>query len=74
MPSAPWSEQIRDWMTSLRAHLLRYPAVLHRIGRRGRTSPARLDGDAYFAFVVDRTIDALEAMVGVVGSSRAMRP
>ena len=40
---APWPEQIRDWMTSLRAHLLRYPAVLPLIGRRGRTSPAWLD-------------------------------
>ena len=135
---APWSEQIRDWMASLRAPLLRYPALLHLIGRRGRTSPAwldavsvlieilqragltgaelarahlwilettiglvmqeasmsipeqidnarasvpemsaggrarfaplvphlaRLDGDAFFAFVTDRTIDALEAVV-----------
>jgi AcrR family transcriptional regulator len=40
---APWPEQIRDWMTSLRDHLLRYPAVLPLIGRRGRTSPAWLD-------------------------------
>lgn len=40
---AAWPEQIRDWMTSLRAHLLRYPAVLPLIGRRGRTSPAWLD-------------------------------
>ena len=39
-PHAPWPEQIRDWMTSLRDHLLRYPAVLPLIGRRGRTSPA----------------------------------
>jgi AcrR family transcriptional regulator len=134
---APWSEQIRAWMTSLRAHLLRYPAVLPLLGRRGRTSPAwldavsvqigileragltgadlaraylwvlettcgivmqeaslplpdqieagraaqaemsgegrarmaklgphlaRLDGDAFFAFVVDRTVDALAAL------------
>lgn len=40
---APWPRQIRDWMTSLRNHLLRYPAVLPLIGRRGRTSPAWLD-------------------------------
>jgi len=40
---ASWPEQIRDWMTSLRNHLLRYPAVLPLIGRRGRTSPAWLE-------------------------------
>jgi AcrR family transcriptional regulator len=40
---ARWSAQVRDWMTSLRNHLLRYPAVLTLIGRRGRTSPAWLD-------------------------------
>jgi AcrR family transcriptional regulator len=40
---AGWTEQIRDWMTSLRNHLLRYPAALRIIGRRGRTSPAWLD-------------------------------
>ena len=40
---APWPEQIRDWMTSLRRHLLRYPAALPIIGRRGRTSPSWLD-------------------------------
>lgn len=40
---APWPEQIRDWMTSVRGHLLRYPAVLPLLGRRGRTSPAWLD-------------------------------
>jgi AcrR family transcriptional regulator len=38
-----WRAQIRDWMTSLRHHLLRYPAVLALFGRRGRTSPAWLD-------------------------------
>jgi AcrR family transcriptional regulator len=40
---APWPQQVRDWMTSLRSHLLRYPAVLPLLGRRGRTSPAWLD-------------------------------
>jgi AcrR family transcriptional regulator len=40
---APWPEQIRDWMKSVRAHLLRYPAALRIIGRRGRTSPSWLD-------------------------------
>ena len=137
--AAPWPEQIRAWMTALRAHLLRYPAVLPLLGRRGRTSPAwldvasvqigildragisgadlaraylwvlettcgivmqeaslpltdqidsaraslaemsedgrarmaklgphlgQLDGDAFFAFVVDRTLDALRALTG----------
>ena len=33
-------------MTSLRAQLLRSPAVLPLIGRRGRTSPAWLDAVA----------------------------
>lgn len=40
---AGWVGQIRDWMTSLRRELLRYPAVVLLIGRRGRTSPAWLD-------------------------------
>lgn len=39
---AAWPEQVRDWMMSVRAHLLRYPAALRIIGRRGRTSPAWL--------------------------------
>src|SRR5262249_29083297 len=40
---APWPEQVRDWMVSVRGHLLRYPAALRIIGRRGRTSPSWLD-------------------------------
>ncbi len=40
---ARWPSQIRDWMTALRNHLLRYPGVLALIGRSGRTSPAWLD-------------------------------
>jgi AcrR family transcriptional regulator len=40
---ARWQSQIGDWMTSLRKHLLRYPAVLVLFGRSGRTSPAWLD-------------------------------
>jgi AcrR family transcriptional regulator len=40
---APWQGQLRDWMASLRSHLLRYPALLPLLGRRGRTSPAWLD-------------------------------
>jgi len=51
---APWPEQIRDWMTSLRAHLLRYPAVLPLIGRRGRTSPAWLEVAAVQIGILER--------------------
>ena len=43
---AAWPTQIRDWMTSVRSHLLGYPAVLRLLGRRGRTSPAWLDAVA----------------------------
>jgi AcrR family transcriptional regulator len=43
---AQWPSQIRDWMTSLRRQLLRYPAALALLGRRGRTSPAWLDVSA----------------------------
>ena len=53
-PRAPWPEQIRDWMTSLRKHLLRYPAVLPLIGRRGRTSPAWLDVAAVQIGILER--------------------
>ncbi len=51
---ARWPEQIRDWMTSLRDHLLRYPAVLQIIGRRGRTSPAWLDVAAVQIAILER--------------------
>jgi AcrR family transcriptional regulator len=150
-PRAPWPEQVRDWMSSLRSQLLRYPAVLPMMGRRGRTSPAwldvtsvligilahaglsgaalaqaylwvlettvgivmqeaslslpeqieyaravqaemspegrarmaklgshlrRLDGDAFFAFVVDRTLASLEALVpsASAGGARGRSP
>lgn len=53
-PRAPWPEQIRDWMTSLRDHLLRYPAVLPLIGRRGRTSPAWLDAASVQIEILER--------------------
>jgi AcrR family transcriptional regulator len=43
---ARWPSQLRDWMTALRVRLLRFPAVLTLIGRRGRTSPAWLDAAA----------------------------
>jgi AcrR family transcriptional regulator len=51
---APWPEQVRDWMISLRAHLLRYPAVLPLIGRRGRTSPAWLDAVSVLIGILER--------------------
>lgn len=51
---APWPAQVRDWMTSLRDHLLRYPAVLPLIGRRGRTSPAWLDVAAVQIGILER--------------------
>jgi AcrR family transcriptional regulator len=51
---ARWPQQVRDWMTSLRAHLLRFPAVLPLIGRRGRTSPAWLDAVAVLIAILER--------------------
>jgi AcrR family transcriptional regulator len=53
-PRAAWPGQVRDWMTSLRNHLLRYPAVLPLIGRRGRTSPAWLDATAVLVRILQR--------------------
>jgi AcrR family transcriptional regulator len=51
---AAWPEQVRDWMTSVRSHLLRYPAALRIIGRRGRTSPSWLDAVASLVEVLER--------------------
>jgi AcrR family transcriptional regulator len=51
---ARWPEQVRDWMTSLRAHLLKFPAVLPLIGRRGRTSPAWLDAVSVLIAILER--------------------
>jgi len=42
-PRASLQSQVRDWMTSVRAHLLRYPGVVSMVGRHGRTSPAWFD-------------------------------
>jgi AcrR family transcriptional regulator len=51
---AAWPKQVRDWMTSVRAHLLRYPAALRIIGRRGRTSPSWLDAVSSLVEVLER--------------------
>lgn len=51
---AAWPGQIRDWMTALRRELLRYPAVLTLIGRRGRTSPAWLEAVATPIEILER--------------------
>jgi len=51
---AAWPEQIRDWMTSVREHLLRYPAALRIIGRRGRTSPSWLDAASSQIEILER--------------------
>jgi AcrR family transcriptional regulator len=49
-----WPAELRAWMRSLRAHLLRYPAVLPLIGRRGRTSPAWLDAASPLIEILER--------------------
>jgi AcrR family transcriptional regulator len=51
---APWQGQVKDWMTSVRGHLLRYPAVLPLLGRRGRTSPAWLDVASVLIGILER--------------------
>ena len=74
---ASWPEQVRDWMSSLRSHLLRYPAVLPLIGRRGRTSPAWLDVASVLIGILERAglsgaelarayLWVLETTVGIV--------
>lgn len=74
---APWPAQLRDWMTSLRDHLLRYPAVLPLLGRRGRTSPAWLDTVSALIGILERAgltgaplahthLWVLETTVGIV--------
>ena len=51
---AGWRTQVRDWMTGLRAHLLRYPGVVRLIGRRGRTSPAWFDATSVLIEILAR--------------------
>jgi AcrR family transcriptional regulator len=53
-PRATWLEQVRHWMTSVRAHLLSYPAALRIVGRRGRTSPSWLDVVAALIEILER--------------------
>jgi len=76
-PRAPWPEQARDWMVALREQLLRYPAVLPMMGRRGRTSPAWLDATSVLIGVLERAglagaalarayLWVLETTVGIV--------
>lgn len=50
---AGWRTQLREWMTSLRRHLLRYPGVIAMLGRHGRTSPAWLDVAAALVQILD---------------------
>jgi AcrR family transcriptional regulator len=76
-PRAVWREQVGDWMTSLRDQLLRYPAVLPMMGRRGRTSPAWLDATSVLIGILERAglsgadlarayLWVLETTVGIV--------
>jgi AcrR family transcriptional regulator len=51
---ASWPTQVRDWMQSVRSHLLRYPAVVSLIGRRGYTSPAWFDSTAVLIEILER--------------------
>jgi AcrR family transcriptional regulator len=53
-PRTAWRTQVRDWMTSVRSQLLRYPAVVALIGRRGRTSPAWLAATDVLAGILER--------------------
>ena len=51
---ASWTTQVRDWMICMRRHLLRYPAVVALIGRRGRTSPAWFDASSVLGGILER--------------------
>lgn len=51
---AAWPDQLDRWMRSLRAHLLRYPALLAMIGRSGRTSPAWLEASSTLVEILGR--------------------
>jgi AcrR family transcriptional regulator len=60
----PWERQLEEWMQTLRAQLLRVPAVLSLIGRTGRTSPAWLNASSVLLEILDRA--------GLVGDSLAI--
>lgn len=51
---AGWASQVRDWMLCVREHLLRYPAVVSLIGRRGRTSPAWFDATGVLVEILEK--------------------
>jgi AcrR family transcriptional regulator len=51
---AGWAGQVRDWMTCVRTHLLRHPAALSLIGRRGHTSPAWFDATSVLLEILER--------------------
>jgi AcrR family transcriptional regulator len=53
-PRSSAAGQVRAWMTSVREHLLRYPAVLPLLGRQGRTSPAWLDAVSVLIGILER--------------------
>lgn len=53
-PRVRWPGQLRDWMTAVRGHLLRYPAMLTLLGRLGRTSPAWLEVAAVLVRILER--------------------
>lgn len=50
----PWERQLGEWMRTLRAQLLRVPAVLSLIGRTGRTSPAWLNASSVLLEILER--------------------
>lgn len=53
-PRASWKSQVRDWMRSVRAHLLRHPSVVSMIGRSGRTSPAWFDATSVLVEILEK--------------------
>jgi AcrR family transcriptional regulator len=53
-PRSSAAGKVRAWMTSVREHLLRYPAVLPLLGRHGRTSPAWLEAVSVLIGILER--------------------
>lgn len=60
----PWERQLEEWMHTLRAQLLRVPALLSLIGRTGRTSPAWLNASSVLLEILERA--------GLAGDSLAI--